>query len=50
VLISFGLDTKDNLYTYKGHAEQGNLNISLINNTYNKIISLYLSKYYSKEH
>jgi hypothetical protein len=44
VLISFSLNTKDDLYTCKGHAKQGNLSVSLIDNTYNKIIN------YFKEH
>jgi hypothetical protein len=50
VLISSGLDTKDDLYTHKGYAERGNLSVGLINDAYNKTISLYLPRYHSREH
>jgi hypothetical protein len=50
VLISSGLNTKDNLYTRKGHVEQGNLSVGPIDDIYNKTISLYLLKHYFKEH
>lgn len=50
VLISSGLDTKDDLYIRKGYAERGNLSVSLINDACNKTISLHLPRYYSREH
>jgi hypothetical protein len=50
VLIGSGLDTKNDLYTRKGHAERGNLSVSLIDDAYNKTISFYFPRHYSKEH
>jgi hypothetical protein len=50
VPISSSLDTKDDLHTRKGHAEQGNLSVSLIDDACNKTISLHLPRHYSREH
>jgi hypothetical protein len=50
VPIGSGLDTKDDLHIRKGHAERGNLSVSLIDNACNKTISLHLPRHYSKEY
>ena len=48
VPIGSSLDTKDDFHTRNGHAERGNLSVGPIDDTYNKTITLYLPRYYSR--